>query len=206
MRLFNDELAAKILEASKKEFLKKGFQNASVRSIAASVGVTTGAVYRYYENKEAMFDALVSEPAENLYCMYRNYSEAFSENTLDKQLSSLLNKIDSDIQSFVNYIYQNYDAFKLIACCAEGTKYSDYVERLIEVETKSSTVLVHMMKEQKNACPNVDDQLIHIISSMYFSGVFEVIAHDEPIDQAMKHIAVLKTFYTAGWYKILGII
>lgn len=42
MRLLNDELAKNILEASKKEFLEKGFQKASVRSIAAAVNVTTG--------------------------------------------------------------------------------------------------------------------------------------------------------------------
>lgn len=46
MRPLNDELAAKILEAGKNEFLEKGFRKASVRSIAAAVNVTTGAVYR----------------------------------------------------------------------------------------------------------------------------------------------------------------
>ena len=57
MRLLNDALAAKLLEAAKTEFLTKGFRNASLRNIAASAGVTTGAIYRYYANKEALFDA-----------------------------------------------------------------------------------------------------------------------------------------------------
>ena len=51
MRPLNDALAEKILEAAKAEFLEKGYRQASVRSIAASVGVTTGALYRYYANK-----------------------------------------------------------------------------------------------------------------------------------------------------------
>ena len=43
MRLINEKLAADLLEAGKKEFLAHGFQGASLRDIAASLGVTTGA-------------------------------------------------------------------------------------------------------------------------------------------------------------------
>ena len=45
---------------------KKGFKNASLRSIAQAAGVTTGAIYGYYPDKAALFDALVSEPANHL--------------------------------------------------------------------------------------------------------------------------------------------
>ena len=48
MKPTNEKLAADILSAGKKEFLEKGFQGASMRSIASSLAVTTGAIYRYY--------------------------------------------------------------------------------------------------------------------------------------------------------------
>ena len=96
MRLLNDELAKNILEASKKEFLEKGFQKASVRSIAAAVNVTTGAVYRYYENKEALFDALVKAPSEELYEFYLSYNEDFSNQELNEQMDALSNGIEDD--------------------------------------------------------------------------------------------------------------
>ena len=38
----------RILECSKKEFLEKGFKNASLRVIAKEAGVTTGAIYGYF--------------------------------------------------------------------------------------------------------------------------------------------------------------
>ena len=53
MKPTNEKLAADILSAGKKEFLEKGFQGASMRSIASSLAVTTGAIYRYYTDKEA---------------------------------------------------------------------------------------------------------------------------------------------------------
>ena len=63
MRPINEKLAADLLQAGKQEFLEKGFQGASMRGIAARMGVTTGALYRYYTDKESLFDALVEEPA-----------------------------------------------------------------------------------------------------------------------------------------------
>ena len=53
------ETKAKIIESAKKEFLEKGFMNASLRTIAANAGVTTGAMYRHFKDKDALFCALV---------------------------------------------------------------------------------------------------------------------------------------------------
>lgn len=42
----------RILAAAKTEFLEKGFRNASLRTIVKLAGVTTGAFYGYYSNKD----------------------------------------------------------------------------------------------------------------------------------------------------------
>jgi len=205
MRPPNENLPAKILKASKKEFVEKGFHEASVRSIANSVGVTTGSIYRYYKNKDALFEALVADPAKALFDRYNKYSKTFSNHSLDRQLSILLNEEDTEIKELVNHLYKHYDAFKLIACCAKGTSYEDYVEKLIEIETKSSLNLVNLMQKEKNICHDIDEQMIHIIASTYFTGIFEIISHDENIEVATKHISLLQEFYTAGWYQILNL-
>ncbi|MDE6602502.1 MAG: TetR/AcrR family transcriptional regulator, partial [Lachnospiraceae bacterium] len=50
-----------ILSAAMEEFLEKGFKSASLRNIVKTAGVTTGAFYGYYDSKEDLFEALVSE-------------------------------------------------------------------------------------------------------------------------------------------------
>lgn len=79
MRPVNEKLRLDLLEAGKREFMDKGFQGASLRSIAASLGVTTGAIYRYYTDKEALFDALVAEPAQELVDRYRSVQQSFAQ-------------------------------------------------------------------------------------------------------------------------------
>ena len=58
------ETKTKLLESAKKEFLEKGFMNASLRTIAANAGVTTGAMYRHFKDKNAFFCALVDDAIE----------------------------------------------------------------------------------------------------------------------------------------------
>ena len=60
------ETQRKILEIGKREFLAKGFKDASLRGIVKEAGFTQGAFYGYYPDKAALFDALVSEAADGL--------------------------------------------------------------------------------------------------------------------------------------------
>ena len=78
MRPINEKLAADILEVGKQEFLEKGFLGASMRNIAFRLSVTTGALYRYYTDKESIFDALVKEAAETLEQKYREMQQQFA--------------------------------------------------------------------------------------------------------------------------------
>ena len=79
MRPVNEKLAADLLEAGKQEFLEKGFQGASMRGIASRLSVTTGALYRYYPDKESLFDVLVEEPARVLEERYRAIQRNFAD-------------------------------------------------------------------------------------------------------------------------------
>ena len=51
----------KLLESAKKKKKKKGYMGASLRTIAANAGVTTGAMYRHFKDKDDFFCALVDE-------------------------------------------------------------------------------------------------------------------------------------------------
>ena len=66
----------RIHQAAQAEFLEKGFQRASLRSIVKSVGMTTGAFYGYYKSKEALFEALVGSH----YTYFLDRFKAASEN------------------------------------------------------------------------------------------------------------------------------
>ena len=49
-----------ILNAAKKELLEKGYRDVSMRHIAAIAHMTVGNLYRYYQSKDALIQAIVS--------------------------------------------------------------------------------------------------------------------------------------------------
>ena len=59
MSLPDRSIDPKILDCAKAEFLEKGFADASLRSICSKAGVTTGALYKRFSGKEALFEALL---------------------------------------------------------------------------------------------------------------------------------------------------
>ena len=203
MRLINEKLAADLLEAGKKEFLAHGFQGASLRDIAASLGVTTGAIYRYYTDKVELFSALVEKPARELEERYRAAQKEFADQPLQDQLTELP-EVSDENSWIMEFIYDNFDAFKLIVCCSAGTGYEHYLDTLVEIEANSGRALLERMEEAGQQIHQIDDALIHIVSSALFNGIFETVRHDMPRDKAFVYLNDLKEFYSAGWFKLLG--
>ena len=69
----------KIINVATQEFLNSGYLGASLRKIAKAAHVTTGAMYGYYKNKEALFNDIVEEVSEEF------------KNDFDDKLSHIIN-------------------------------------------------------------------------------------------------------------------
>ena len=45
----------------------------------------------------------------------------------------------------------------------------------------------------------ITEGFLHVVSSAFYSGVFEVVIHEMPIEDARKYIGELRNFYSSGW-------
>lgn len=205
MRTEEQNTLQSIQQAGKKEFLAKGFKSASLRNIVKEAGVTTGAFYGYYKSKEDLFDALVKEPYSIFMEQYITAQNAFAELPPTEQPDNM-GKISGDCMDWmVEFVYKHADAFKLLLCCAEGTKYEHMIHEMVEIEVKSTHDFIAVLKKLGKHVPEIDPQLEHILISGMFTAFFEMIIHDMPQEQAVKYIKELREFYTAGWIKIMGL-
>lgn len=55
-----------ILEAARATFIERGMDGASIREIARRAGYTPGAIYSYFDGKDALYGALLGESLERL--------------------------------------------------------------------------------------------------------------------------------------------
>lgn len=56
----------KLLDAATREFAEKGFHEASISGITRSAGVALGSFYTYFDSKDAIFRALVTDMSEGV--------------------------------------------------------------------------------------------------------------------------------------------
>ena len=61
-----DVRRALVLDAARAVFEKLGIEGASIREIARAAGYTPGAIYFYYDSKEAIYGALLAQSLERL--------------------------------------------------------------------------------------------------------------------------------------------
>lgn len=194
----------KLLEAGRREFLDKGFKDASLRAIVKRAGFTLGAFYGYYESKEALFEAIVGAAAESLYRTFAKGLETFQALPEEEQPKQLNTASASSLEEMIDLIYADFDTYKLLFFGAAGTRYEDNLQRLVDLEIDSTYQFIQTLGKQ-GFSPEVDEDIIHILASAMFSGMLEMVAHDMPKDKAVRYIEQLRDFYSAGWFHLLGL-
>ena len=192
-----------LLELAIVEFLKKGYSEASVRNIAKTAGLTTGAVFRYYPDKAALFDALVSEAADTLMNQFKAAQDAHFDLIPEDKVAQSRELSTGYLNHFINFIYNNFDAFKLVICCSEGTKYSSYIHELVEIEVVQTELYYDRLRQLGKLEGTVSRELHHMITSAYFTAVFETVAHDMTREHAIQYVNELATFFNCGWEGML---
>lgn len=77
MQVKKAEIRLEILNAAESEFYIRGYHSASMRTIAKKANTTLGNIYNYFENKDALFDAVIGhipEAIEDFISFHRSVS------------------------------------------------------------------------------------------------------------------------------------
>ena len=194
----------KIQQAALTEFLDKGFLSASLRQIVKNAGVTTGAFYGYFSCKEALFASIVEPHAAALMGRFMEAQTSFAGRPEAEQPEHMGEDSESCRDWMVDYICQNREPVKLLLCRAEGTGYESFVHNMVEVEVEYTLRYMEVLRRLGRRVPTLSRSLCHIIASGMFNGLFEVVIHDMPYEQALRDVKQLRAFYTAGWLELVG--
>lgn len=205
MKFKDEEAVGQILECAKEEFMQKGFADASMRTIAEKAGFTTGMLYSRFADKNELFSALVKEGADELYSYFSDVQEEFAEFPATQQVAEMQTYTSSKMRTVIDIIYEYFDTFKLIVCHSAGSSYDRYIDRMIEYETDSTERFMRVLQENGTSVKAVRRDINHMLASALFNGIFEVVAHDFPKEDALEYVDAVCEFFFAGWQRLLGI-
>ena len=199
------EAHEKIIAVALKEFTEYGFENASMRRIASEVGLTVGALYRHFLNKEEMFAALVEPTINELMTKYQEFCEQGYEIMKCGDVQQLWNESESETKWLMSFIYDHFDVFKLLICRSQGTRFESFIHDMALLEERSTLDYFERMKQYNMTVNELSKQEFHMLVTANVSALFEAVIHDFSREEAIHYAETLDAFFSAGWKKILGI-
>ena len=129
------ETKEKLLQSARAEFLAKGYQGASLRSICKASGVTTGALYFFFKDKDDLFTSLVAPQLNTLKAMLTEHMRQ-ELLVLDSGEDAAENDFRDDAyasQQVLHLLYQNYDLFLLLLTGSYGSSLEHFVDELVAI-------------------------------------------------------------------------
>lgn len=181
-----------LLNSAKEHFLKSGYEKASLRKICASAGVTTGALYFSFDNKEALFDALVGPTLQKLDAVLdrveREVLKEGGKNFDEGRFNDFMFK----------FLIDNKDGIRLLMSRAEGSRYEDFAQK---IRHHIEQLMLHYAKTVGGI--DVDPQIVSILTNMYFTAVSDLISRDYDYAEMNEVAGALRTCMEQGFYAML---
>ncbi len=191
-----------IMEAAMAEFLKYGFKDASMRRIASAAGMSVSGLYKHFAGKEEMFSAFVEPAYRGLLALYRREENDQREFIGAGDLS--LWDTGRDAKLAVAYIYDHLDAFRLLICRSQGTKYAGFLHDLAALEEEMTVSFMKLLKEQGVPIRDFRPKELHLLVTTNINAVFQTVEHDLTREEAMHYADTLDRFFSKAWKEFFG--
>lgn len=199
------ETKENLLNSAKKEFLEKGFMQASLRNICKNAGVTTGALYFFFKDKEDLFANVVQEPLNQLYQLMSSHYE------LEKEIPSIelhsLEDFGEDIEmakQVIGFMYQHYGEFQLILTKSQGSRFENCIDYFVSVSEKHYRIMADRIAETMGT-KKLDDYMIHWVAHMQIDAFVHLLTHEKDKEEATKQIENIVYYIIAGWLAMFQI-
>ena len=193
-----------ILKSGKINFLNDGYERANLRKICKDAGVTTGAFYRHFEDKEALFVALVEPLAKEILDLYTKFEEESFRSIDGKHIKDLAEiNIDGSIETAI-YIFRKKDIFELLVYKAYGTKYDNFIEKLVKMEDLNRNKISKIVLKDNYKYINISEKSMHLLNHAYINALCEIIMHSDNIEEVKQNSEIVARFFREGWKKLQG--
>lgn len=202
----NGETRQLLLQCAKKEFMEKGYSKASLRSICKEAGVTTGALYFFFQDKDDLFCSLVSDSMMQIMKLIKEHQE-LEENEAKEEIISSNHDMESErilVEVLVHEMYRNRDEMLLLVNGAQGSSLENAVDRIID-EMDAHNLHLARATCQELGIPMLEENLVHWMSHNQIDMFLYMLKHIETEEQALAFGRQAMTYLVTGWFALFGV-
>ena len=191
-----------IIGAATAEFLEYGFTDASMRRIASAAGMSASGLYKHFAGKEEMFAALVEPAYQGLMNLFRQEADDQRRSVVNGDLSQW--ETGRDAKLAMTYIYDHLDAFRLLVCKSQGTKYEGFLHDLAALEEETTLSFMEMLKQQGRKLKDFRRKELHLLTTANVNAVFQTVEHAFTREEALHYADTLDRFFSKAWQEFFG--
>jgi TetR/AcrR family transcriptional regulator, repressor for uid operon len=163
-----------ILSAAAKVFGESGFHGSSMAALAKQAGMSVGHIYHYFENKDAIIEALVDRATEEVGGMFEE-----AHHPGDDALTTLVDWLDARVERQLDR-----DRAPLrLEILAEAARNPRIAEKLRSADAASHLRLTELVSDQ---LPGLDEHQVadrvEAIAATYWGLTFRAI-HNRDLDR-----------------------
>lgn len=188
----------RLLESAKKEFLEKGYMKASLRTICRNAGVTTGALYFFFEGKEDLLKGLAEEPLGGLMALIRQHFAEEMERGIGVVSLDMDRQDINAAKEIVRFLYQHYDVFLILLSKSQGSRYEDMVSRFADYGEEHYRKLTAKSAEICGV-PTPNRYMVHWLSHMQINAFVHLLTHEPDVEKALANIEEVVVYLVSGW-------
>lgn len=185
MQYLKDDVKQKIIESALAQFKEKGYSGASMRVIASNAGIVSGNIYRYFKNKEDLFNSAV-EPVYELVKGIELLLKKSSEDAIQSAGSGNFETV-REVTMKILEIFSGYVTELLVLINkSQGTKYAgtkENIKSLLSGVIKKTYVIQSINGDEING-----DFMIYVLSSSYIDGFNLILTSNADDEKRIKEM------------------
>ncbi|AFA49086.1 TetR/AcrR family transcriptional regulator [Acetobacterium woodii] len=200
------ETRERLLKVAKAEFLELGYEKASIRKICKKAGVTTGALYFFFKDKNDLFADLVKKVAIEV-------KEVIVHHTQNEQVLYLNEKVTQQMiitdgieqgREFVSYMYEHKDEFMLLLNKSNGSSYENFYDELVDLMEENTCLLLDYIGIDDKKKKALSRYTMHWLAHLETSSFAQLLTHDLSLEEALLQADMIAKFLSGGWLSVLG--
>ncbi len=179
-QVLKEEVRQAILESAICEFMDKGYIGASMRSIALKAGISAGNMYRYFKDKQSLFEAIVDP-------VYTHINEH-----IEFEYSQLF--LEINLIEYYDILYQTFSKHKshknelyLLLEKSKGSKYENIKETIIQrLEKAFNQMIIQEVNKDREIISG--DLFSKAFATSIVEGVTKIISAEQSDAELVKNM------------------
>lgn len=187
-------LDKKIIKAAEAEFIEYGYKDASINRIVKKAGVTTGAIYTRYKNKNDLFSGLFIKLRENFWKGMKGLEDQYNALNENSSVETFLDVCSAEKDFLLDVIFRNYEKCQLLLCKSSGSEAAEHLKAMIDVKVEGT---VQFMERISGG--NVESEAIGLIISANMNMFKEILERGFDKEKACSCLEAVFRYQRPAW-------